>query len=503
MTDPRQLELIQRILQVAAANEDDPRRFSSYAHAPFAFCTDILGVTLWAKQRAILEATLHHRRVVVRSGHGVGKTYAMACLTLWWLYGRQGLVVTTAPSKEHVEDVLWREIANLVMHARVKLPGEQFGTERRIDGTWYATGITTDKPEAFTGRHHPRLMAIIDEAPGVEEPTHLAISTLATGVENRIVMIGNPTVTSGAFYDACKTPKFWHGFKISCLDHPNVVAGKELIAGAVTQEWIEERRAKWGEHHPLWDSRVLGEFPKVSERGTVPLGWVERAQNEAKRLEAVATATELRIPRVGGLDVARYGDNVCVLFVRRGDAIEHWASWSHRSLTHTAGRAMEAIREWELKHLVVDAAGLGAGVVDMLMEQHAPVFAYNGGHRAFSPSMYANKRSELWWYIRQRLERERLWLPVDCTQLVEDLVAPQYELTSAGRIRVETKEKLLERGVPSPDFADALVECFAMDADPEAELEKPLGPGQDPTPTAVVLGTSTLAEWCGGLPDGF
>jgi hypothetical protein len=271
----------------------------------------------------------------------------------------------------------------------------------------------------------------------------------------------------------------------------------------VTREWVEERREIWGETHPFWDSRVLGEFPKTSSRGVIPLAWVERAQDDAQRKAAVLEATTLRIPRLGGLDVARYGENLCVFFIRRGDAVEHWESWGHTSLMETTGRALALVRKWELQHLIVDAAGLGAGVVDRLLEQGAPVFAYNGGHRAFSPSMYANKRSELWWYLRQRLERQRLWLPTDCPQLVADLLAPQYTLTSAGRIRVETKEKLLERNVPSPDFADALVECFAMDADPEAELEKPLAANQDPTPTEVVLGTSTEVRWEGGLPDGF
>lgn len=485
-----------------AAVATDPYRFGVYAERPFDFCNDILGVQLWRKQREVLEATLTARRVVVRSGHGIGKTYAMACLTLWWLYARRGLVVTTAPTKEHVEDVLWREIATLVRNAKVPLPGEQFATERRIDGTWYAVGITTDKAEAFQGRHHSELLAIIDEAPGVEEPIHLAIATLATGARNRIVMIGNPTQTSGAFYEAFKHPEFWTPFRISCLDHPNVKLGKEVIPGAVTREWIAERRAAWGEHHPFWDSRVLGDFPHISERGVIPLGWVERAQNAEKLAAALAEAKAIKLPRVGGLDVARYGENVCVLFIRRGDAIEHWESWGHTNLMETAGKSMEFIKEWGLKNLVVDSAGLGAGVVDRLLEQGAPVFAYNGGHRAFTPSSYANRRSEMWWHLRQRLERERLWIPPNCQQLVSDLVTPTYALTSAGRLRVETKEKLLERGVKSPDFADALVLCFAMDADPEAELAKPLDQQQDPTPADVVYG-SGIPDFLGGLPEGW
>ena len=63
-----------------------------------------------------------------------------------------------------------------------------------------------------------------------------------------------------------------------------------------------------------------------------------------------------------------------------------------------------------------------------------------------------------------------------------DLVAPEYGLNSTGRIMVESKEKLLERGIKSPDFADSLVLCFAADEDPVEPAKLKLGKDQDPTP---------------------
>ena len=474
---PQELALI---LQKAQEIREDPLRFGIYEDDPNGFVEEILGVHLWEKQRDVLTATTTHNRVAVRSGHGTGKSFVASCLILWWLYARRGLVVTTAPTWSHVEGVLWREIHDRRQKAPVHLPGEGLQTELRIDKTWYAVGLSTDQPGAFQGRHHPRLLVVVDEAPGVEEQVHLEISTLATGEQNCIVLIGNPTVTSGTFYNAFKTPHIWHCIKISCLDHPNVVEGKELIEGAVTKGWIEERAWEWGETHPFWYSRVLGDFPKISTKGVIPLGWLERAQNEEKRLEAMNTAEQERLPRIGGLDVARYGDNLCVLTVRRGDAIEFQESWHHASLMETCGRAAKAIKDFELKSLVIDAAGVGAGVYDRLIEQRLPVHGYNGGHRAFTPGSFSNRRSEMWWAMRTRLEKQRLWLPKNSERLVAELVTPEYELTSSGRIKVETKETLLNRGVKSPDFADSLILCFAMDEDPEADLAPQPSHQQDP-----------------------
>lgn len=486
-------DIIAKAQEIAA----DPFRFAGYADDPLGFCHDVLGVELWGKQGDILLSMVDKRRIAVRSGHGTGKTFVASCGILWWLYARQGLVVTTAPTWEHVSSVLWREIAEIAKHAPVHLPGEQLQTERRVTDSWYAVGLSTNTPSAFQGRHHARLLVVVDEAPGVAEQVHLEISTLATGEKNCIMMIGNPTTTSGTFYEAFKMPDVWTCLRVSCLDHPNVVGNKEIIAGAVTTGWVEERKRTWGETHPFWYSRVLGEFPKISNRGVIPLGWLEDAQDEEARLRELKDSEIRRVPRMGGLDVARYGDNMCVLTIRRGDAIELQEAWGHLSLMETCGRAMQAIENYGLKNLIIDAAGVGAGVYDRLIEQRAPVYAYNGGHRAFTPGSFSNRRSEMWWALRTRLEKKRLWLPQHCERLIADLVTPEYELVSSGRIKVETKEKLLDRGVRSPDYADSLILCFAMDEDPEAELTK--GPvwEQDPLSMEAIVGDS---EFNGQFP---
>lgn len=425
------------------------------------------------------------------------------------------MVVTTAPTWESVEGVLWREIHSIRNKSPVYLPvsGKPEGndTELPITKTWYAIGLSTNMPSAFQGRHHPDLLVVVDEAPGVSEQVHLEISTLATGEQNRIVMIGNPTTNVGTFYEAFKNPDVWTCLHISCLDHPNIKAGREIIKGAVTVGWIEERKKLWGIHHPFWYSRVLGEFPKISNRGVIPLGWVERQTDDEGHEKALDEAEQAEMPYVGGLDVARYGENRSVLTVRRGDAVITQESWNHVSLMETTGLAIKAIRDYSLSLLVVDSSGIGGGVVDRLLEQNQPVLAYNGGHRAFTAGSFSNRRTEMWWHLRERLEKGRLWFKkvlvnTPDNKLVADLVGPEYELSSAGRIKVWTKEKMLEMGLKSPDFADSLVLCFAAEEDPAAELAAPVPPAVDPVAWDAAMnpeGESAYVESTGQLPDGF
>ena len=119
-------------------------------------------------------------------------------------------------------------------------------------------------------------------------------------------------------------------------------------------------------------------------------------------------------------------------------------------------------------------------MADILLDDGFNILAYNGGHRAFTPTSFANRRSEMWWYLRQRFEKSRIWLPKGCEDLIADLVAPEYELSPSGRIKLWSKEKMLDSGISSPDFADSLVLSFAMDEDPEEELRVgPKGTVQD------------------------
>ena len=72
---------------------------------------------------------------------------------------------------------------------------------------------------------------------------------------------------------------------------------------------------------------------------------------------------------------------------------------------------------------------------------------------------YLNKRAECWGLLRDWL-KEGGWLPKD-DRLRDDLCAPEYGYTLAGKIQLERKEKMRARGLASHDLADALALMFA------------------------------------------
>lgn len=72
------------------------------------------------------------------------------------------------------------------------------GYEKR----WFATARTATKPENMQGFHEDNMLFIIDEASGVADPIMEAILGTLSGGNNKLLMCGNPTRTSGTFYDA-------------------------------------------------------------------------------------------------------------------------------------------------------------------------------------------------------------------------------------------------------------------------------------------------------------
>jgi len=248
---------------------------------PVEFLKTYWDVQLWGKLEEVCNSVRDNRVTAVPSGHGVGKSFISAKIALWWLFTHYpSKVITTAPTWAQVESVLWSEIRNSIMFSKIPLCETKnvLQTEIHLAPDWFAQGISTtenvDQREfgstKFQGYLSPNLLVILDEAPGVHRSIHIAVETLATGENNRILEIGNPTSPSGPFYDKCYSNNA-HKISISCLDHPNITSGKEVIPGAVTIDWLKRMKEEWGEGSPLYKAKVLGEFPDETEDSLIPL----------------------------------------------------------------------------------------------------------------------------------------------------------------------------------------------------------------------------------------
>jgi hypothetical protein len=125
--------------------------------------------------------------------------------------------------------------------------------------------------------------------------------------------------------------------------------------------------------------------------------------------------------------------------------------------------------------IFVDAGNVGAAVVDRLRQLlgELPVievwFGAKGREAELEPGVSvptANKRAEIWTRMRAWLNQGAV---PDSDRLRDDLMGPTYSFAADDtRVQLEKKPDMKRRGLPSPDWADALACTFAEAVGPRA-----------------------------------
>jgi hypothetical protein len=424
---------------------------------PVDFSTAVLNVKPWSKQAHILRQVAAHDRVAVRSGHKVGKSTLAAIAALWFPHAyRGGRVVMTAPTARQVRIVLWREVRRLYQRAVFPLGGKmnqlpELGFQAPGDGE--ILGFSTDEPEKIAGVSGAHVLYIVDEGSGVDDLIFEAIEGSRAGGA-KLLVLGNPTRTSGAFYRAFTSEAAsWKPLHVSSEHSPNIT-GEVAIPGLATSGWVAEKLNDWGEESPLYQVRVRGNFPMQAENCVIGLALVEKAR---ARYEDTPSSGMLRI----GVDVARFGDDETVIWpVRNLIALEPKILKSFDTV-QVAGRVIECVeaqrRNDEPVRIQVDVIGVGAGVADILRSsQHRgiEVVDVNAGGTS-TDDTYARVRDEMWFQMKSWLADGGA-IPDD-GKLHEELLTPTYSFLPTQRIKVESKDEIKKRlNGRSTDRADAL-----------------------------------------------
>lgn len=435
---------------------------------------NILDGKLWEKQIQIARAINKESEIAVASCHGAGKSYLAAAIALWYACNhRPSIVITTAPTDRQVKGILWKEIRLAHKRAKIPLGGKLLTQELRFDVNWWIWGFTAPDydPDRFQGFHEVNILVIVDEAVGVSEHIFQAIDGILTSENAKLLMISNPTDESGRFGKSFKVPGV-RRFYISAFDTPNFkycgITQGDIETGEwerkihrkplprpylITPQWVAQRFKRWGKESPLYQSRVLGQFPKQSKDTLIPLTWIEAA---ARR------TLEPREPHELGVDVARYGPDETIFIERRGPVARVKKVMPMADTMETAGVTIQILAETGAEIAKVDADGLGAGVYDRVKEQNKPVAEMRSGFTASDSERFANTRAEWWWGLRERFEEGDIDIEDD-EELMSQLSNIKYKINSRGQIQVESKEDMKKRGLPSPDRADALMFAFAKD----------------------------------------
>lgn len=459
----RRIERLERDQAMRGRTERIGRH--SYMDDPVDFSRAAFGHDPWGVQADILRSVAENRRTAVKACHSSGKTFCAADAVLWWITAHpDGIAVTTAPTWTQVERLLWGEIRKSVKTSTIPYP-KPSKTRLELGPNRYAMGLSTNEGVRFQG-WHGKILIVIDEAPGVKPEIYEAIEGIRAGGDVRVLALGNPTISGGPFYDAFTTNRdSWSLFTIGAFDTPNLTGldlpsllalpDDELDRNErpylTTRRWVKEKYYEWGPGHPLWESRVMGNFPKQSQDALFWLTWLEEAQRREPQPNPQVRLT-------AGIDVAGPGEDETVLIIREGNNIIRTHVISQAD---ARGELVAALLPYQsrLAHVYVDSAGVGWYMAQHLGELF-PVQEVNVGTSPANPEQFSNLKAELYWGLRMRFEAGHMAGLTD-EKTIAQLAGMRYRHNARGQVVIESKEEARKRGVRSPDRAEALMLAFA------------------------------------------
>lgn len=222
---------------------------------------------------------------------------------------------------------------------------------------------------------------------------------------------------------------------------------------ALDPEEIEATRGSVSER--AFRQEFMCDFGAANDEVLITLDIVRNAQ---KRV-IPALDSLVGVPRIMGVDVARFGGDRSVIAKRQGPLLPYPMIFEGLDNMELADQVARQWIAWEPDAVMIDG-GRGEGVIDRLRQLgFSPVEVHSAGRA--QNEHYANKRAEMWDRMREWVDKEAV-LPQG-KDLIIDMCGLEYSFNKSNRMQLERKEDLKKRGMPSPDLADAIALTHAFD----------------------------------------
>lgn len=453
-------------------------------------------------------------RIRVEAGHTVGKTkLSSGIVNHFFDCFTPSIIYTFAPTWTQIHDLLWKEIK--VDRKGKGLPGRVLDLKLDIPGAdnHFAIGRATNDnggagTERIQGQHGEFLMFVVDEAEGVASFVYEAIDSMASGGISIVLLLANPRSRASKFH---KLKRFRNvaSYRISCINHPNVIAGREVVRGAVLRDYVVSMIEKHCEAVTAHDDDEYTfelPFPCFAEDGSeLPPGTIFRPNSEflfrvlgiapanvadktlitpgryeaaCKRNPEPGDETTLRI----GVDVARFGADAGTCYVRWANRVRREAQFWQAD-TNIYAKELEAIalrykgahpQITNCEFRIDGGGGFGGGVIDKLrisdlLRRSFKVFRVievNFGGSPRERDAYYDLVTEMMAQAAETLKGIRIDNPPET--LESDLTEREYGWRNVSGVDVKKLESKIDFRKPtrlgrSPDDGDGFILCVAPD----------------------------------------
>lgn len=453
------------LLNEIASFEHDPLGYALYAF-PWGE-GDLTGKTLrkWQKKVLIKVGELVKEgksaneaiQIAIASGHGIGKSALVAMLIMWAMSTMEDTRgVVTANTENQLKQKTWAELAKwhrmaINSHWFEFTATAMYSVDKAHEKTWRIDQVTwsLNNTESFAGLHNEgkRVLLIFDEASAIPDKIWEVSEGALTDADTEILWLcfGNPTRNTGRFKDCFGLLKHrWFNMQIDSRD----VEGTNKTQ---FQKWIDD----YGIDSDFVKVRVRGLFPAASFKQYISLSDVDAAYGLELRPEQYNFA-----PVIIGVDPAWEGDDEFVISKRQGLKFEILRTIPKNDDDFQMATLIASLQDEHKAEAVFIDGGYGTGIYSAgknLNRKDWRIVWFSGES---SDQGCLNKRAEMWKLMRDWL-KEGGSIPKDA-QLHQELIGPEAISRADGKLQLESKKDMKERGLASPNKADSLALTFAF-----------------------------------------
>ena len=467
------------------------------------FAENELGVALTREQKQLLRSLAEHKRTIIMSGNGPGKSYGVAIAKVAYLWVNHGSkVLGTSGSYSQYTDAVWRSMKTLHgafadrLPIDVPEPNDSGQPSLNLADDWFAKVISPRDPGDLEGRHGEHVFVVIEEADKkyiTDEHFDSVRSSVTDGNDRMLAICNPPKDEANPVYERLTSDE-WNTIQFSTLHSHNVRVDAGEIPGpkipgitdleTIIDDWQAYNDREW----PGLDAARRYSDPSSDEfREDLDSRWYRRragvippAGSSAHRPiepDDVKAAWERQHPSVvstdmgTGVDAARSGadSTVAASAIRATNG-----SGGRIDVRYQNGGADYTVQRDELSDLVepdpdhpiaVDAIGEGSGLADMLAERFPGVIRFGAGKEPQTDEAYVTYKS--CWGEGLDLLGDALaeGASIDDRKLFEELMAAAREVEFEERHyskrgtevfkTTASKDDVKERVGRSPDRLDA------------------------------------------------
>lgn len=392
----------------------------------------------------------------VASGHGIGKSALISWLIHFAISTHENTRgVVTANTEGQLRTKTWPELSkwhnmfiakDLFTYTATAI----FSSDKDYEKTWRIDAIPWSKnsPESFAGLHNQgnRILVLFDEASAIDDVIWEVTEGALTDANTEIIWcaFGNPTRNSGRFRECFrKYRKFWNTYQI---DSRTV----KISNKAKIEEWLEA----YGEDSDFFKVRVRGVFPSASDLQFISTEIADKAQKQVYKPGQFEY-----LPVIIGVDPAWTGSDSLEIVIRQGYYMKSLASIPKNDDDWRMAQLIAQFEDEYKADAVFIDMGYGTGIYSIGKQLGRKWRLIEFGGKSNDP-VYLNMRAYMWGQMKEWL-REGGSIPPNDQALYDDIVGPEAIIDKNGRIQLESKKDMKDRGLPSPNKGDALALTFA------------------------------------------